>query len=148
MKITMKNTMQEFREFIAKGNVVDMAIGVIMGSAFGKIVSSLVDNILMPLIGVLIGGLDFADLSVKVGGATIQYGLFIQNIVDFLIIAICMFVMMKAFAKFRHEEEVTEVEEAPAEPSEEVRLLSEIKDLLARQTGAADMDPTAVKASK
>lgn len=67
---------------------------------------------------------------------------------DFLIIAICMFVMMKAFAKFRHEEEVTEVEEAPAEPSEEVRLLSEIKDLLARQTGAADMDPTAVKASK
>lgn len=144
----MKNTMQEFREFIAKGNVVDMAIGVIMGSAFGKIVSSLVDNILMPLIGVLIGGLDFADLSVKVGGATIQYGLFIQNIVDFLIIAICMFVMMKAFAKFRHEEEVTEVEEAPAEPNEEVRLLSEIKDLLARQTGAADMDPTAVKASK
>ena len=81
----------EFKTFISKGNVVDMAVGVIIGSAFGKIVTSLVNDVLMPLIGVVLGGLDFSNLSIKVGDATVMYGSFIQSIVDFLIVAFCTF---------------------------------------------------------
>ena len=90
---------KEFKEFISKGNVVDLAVGVIIGGAFGKIVSSLVDNILMPLIGLLLGGVNFSELSFKVKDATVNYGLFIQNIVDFLIIALCVFLIVKAINK-------------------------------------------------
>ena len=81
----------EFKTFISKGNVVDMAVGVIIGSAFGKIVTSLVNDVLMPLIGVVLGGLDVSNLSIKVGDATVMYGSFIQSIVDFLIVAFCTF---------------------------------------------------------
>ena len=119
---------KEFKEFISKGNVFDMAVGVIIGGAFGKIVTSLVDNILMPLIGILIGGLNFAELSVKVKDATIGYGVFIQNIVDFLIIALCIFLVVKAMNKFKKKEEA-----APAGPSEEVLLLREIRDSLKKK---------------
>ena len=122
------STLKEFKEFISKGNVFDMAIGVIIGGAFGKIVTSLVDNILMPLIGLIIGGLDFSKLVIKVKDAEIAYGLFIQNVVDFLIVALCIFMVVKLFSKFKKKKE--EEPEAPAEPSEEVLLLREIRDSL------------------
>ncbi len=122
------STLKEFKEFISKGNVFDMAIGVIIGGAFGKIVTSLVDNILMPLIGLIIGGIDFSKLVIKVKDAEIGYGLFIQNVVDFLIVALCIFMVVKLFSKFKKKKE--EEPEAPAEPSEEVLLLREIRDSL------------------
>ena len=123
----------EFKTFISKGNVVDMAVGVIIGSAFGKIVTSLVNDVLMPLIGVVLGGLDFSNLSIKVGDATIAYGNFIQTIFDFLIVAFCIFLMVKLFERFRKKEKKEEEkkEEAPKK-SDEVLLLEEIRDLLAK----------------
>ena len=122
------STFKEFKEFISKGNIFDMAVGVIIGGAFGKIVTSLVNDIIMPLVGILIGGHDFTGLVAKVGDATINYGTFIQNIVDFLIVALCIFVVVKAMSKFKKKEEAAP--EAPAEPSEEVLLLREIRDSL------------------
>ena len=126
------STFKEFKDFISKGNVFDMAVGVIIGGAFGKIVTSLVDNIFMPLIGVLIGGHDFSNLTVQVKDATIEYGIFIQNIVDFLIVALCMFLVIKVMAKFKKKEE-EEAPEKPAEPSEEILLLREIRDSLKKK---------------
>ena len=105
-----------------------MAVGVIIGGAFGKIVTSLVDNILMPLIGLIIGGLDFSNLTIKVKDATVSYGLFIQNVVDFLIVALCIFFVVKLISKLKKKQE--EEPETPAEPSEEVLLLREIRDSL------------------
>lgn len=109
--------LNEFKKFISKGNVVDLAVGVIIGGAFGKIVSSLVNDILMPIIGVLIGGIDFSSLSIKVGKANIAYGMFIQNIIDFLIIAFCVFIFVKLVNKLsnltkkeKEEEKITETE--------------------------------------
>ncbi len=125
------STFKEFKEFISKGNIFDMAIGVIIGSAFGKIVSSLVDNIFMPLIGILVGGHDFSSLSIKVKDATIGYGVFLQNVVDFLIVALCIFFVVKAMSKFKKKEEAAP--EKPAEPSEEVLLLREIRDSLKKK---------------
>lgn len=122
-----KKVVGEFKEFISKGNIVDMAVGVIIGSAFGKIVSSLVNDIFMPLIGIIIGGLDFSKLTLTVGEAVIAYGTFIQNIVDFLIIALCIFMMIKVLTKFKKKEEV---KPEPLKESEEVVLLREIRDLL------------------
>lgn len=88
--------LKEFREFAVRGNVIDLAVAVIIGGAFGKIVSSLVDNIIMPLVGLLIGGVDFKNLAVTVGNAKVEYGLFIQNVVDFIIIAFVIFLMIRA----------------------------------------------------
>ena len=119
------STLKEFKDFISKGNIFDMAVGVIIGGAFGKIVTSLVNDIIMPLVGIIIGGHDFTGLVAKVGDAEIAYGTFIQNIVDFLIVALCIFVIVKAMAKFKKKEEA-----APAEPSEEILLLREIRDSL------------------
>ena len=124
------NTLKEFKDFISKGNVFDMAVGVIIGSAFGKIVTSLVDNIFMPLIGMIIGGLDFSKLSFKVKDATIGYGLFIQNVVDFLIVALCIFFVIKLFSKLKRKKEETP---EPPKPSEEVLLLREIRDTLKKK---------------
>lgn len=123
-----KKVVSEFKEFISKGNIVDMAVGVIIGSAFGKIVTSLVNDIFMPLIGVIIGGLDFTSLTIKVGEAVISYGVFIQNIVDFLIMAGCIFLMIKILAKFKKKEEVKE--EQVVKEDENTVLLREIRDLL------------------
>lgn len=120
----------EFKTFISRGNVVDMAVGVIIGGAFGKIVTSLVNDVLMPIIGVFLGGLDFSDLSIKVGDATIKYGSFIQTIVDFLIVAFCIFMIVKLFESFKKKKE--EAEEAPKK-SDEVLLLEEIRDLLKKK---------------
>ncbi len=122
------STFKEFKEFISKGNIFDMAVGVIIGGAFGKIVTSLVNDIIMPLVGIIIGGHDFTGLVAKVGDAEIAYGTFIQNIVDFLIVALCIFVVVKAMSRFKKKEEAAP--EAPAEPSEEVLLLREIRDSL------------------
>ena len=94
-KDIVKKEKEEFKKMILRGNIIDMAVGVIIGSAFSKIVTSLVNDILMPFLGVVLGGLDFSGLSIKIGEATIKYGSFIQSIVDFLIIAICIFVMVK-----------------------------------------------------
>ena len=128
VEIKKVKMVDEFKNFISRGNVVDMAVGVIIGGAFGKIVTSLVNDILMPLIGVLIGGHDFSNLSIKVKDASIAYGAFIQAIVDFLIIALCIFVMVKIFEKFKRKEEP---KEEPAKvDSDQVVLLREIRDLL------------------
>ena len=121
----------EFKTFISRGNVVDMAVGVIIGGAFGKIVTSLVNDVLMPVIGVFLGGLDFSDLSIKVGDATINYGSFIQTIVDFLIVAFCIFMIVKLFESFKKKKE-EETEEAPKK-SDEALLLEEIRDLLKKK---------------
>ena len=125
-----ENTLKEFKEFISKGNIVDMAIGVIIGSAFGKIVTSLVNDIFMPIISVIIGGLDFSNLSIKVGNSAIMYGSFIQNVVDFLIVAACIFFMIKVLSKFKKKEEV----KTKTTVDENTLLLREIRDLLKKKS--------------
>ena len=123
--------LKEFKTFAMKGNVMDMAVGVIIGGAFGKIVSSLVDDVLMPVIGMLTGGIDFKDLALTVGDANIKYGNFLQNVIDFLIIAFSIFVMIKAINRLIHKrEEETKSPPAPPAPSKEEQLLSEIRDIL------------------
>lgn len=123
-------TVHEFKDFISKGNVIDMAVGVIIGGAFGKIVTSIVNDILMPLLGIVIGGIDFTGLSLTVGGANIAYGVFIQNVIDFLIVAVCIFIFVKIIGKFgKKEEEAAE----PPKPDEKIELLKEIRDLLKEQ---------------
>ena len=124
----------EFKEFAMKGNVMDMAVGVVIGGAFGKIVSSLVDDILMPLVGMLTGNIDFSKLAFKFGegdlSANLTYGNFIQNVVDFLIVAFCIFLMLKGINKLnRKKEEAPAEPAAPAGPTQE-ELLAEIRDLL------------------
>lgn len=121
---------KEFKEFTSKGNVLDLAVGVIIGGAFGKIVTSLVDDIIMPFIGLIIGGLDFSDLSIVIGKATIKYGMFIQNVVNFLIIAFSVFMIVKAVNKVRRIKPEEKEEEVVEAPSKEEALLAEIRDLL------------------
>ena len=129
----MKKELGEYRKFISRGAVLDMAVGVIIGGAFSKIVSSLVDDIFMPLLGVILGGLDFSGLSIKIGDASIMYGSFIQSIVDFLIIAICIFVMIKVVTKIRDKADKKlgiEHKKEEKKKDEQVILLEEIRDLL------------------
>ena len=138
----MGNLLKEFKEFAVKGNVMDMAIGVIIGGAFGKIVTSLVNDIIMPGIGVLTGGINFSDYKfviqqgvmngeeVITPEVAITWGSFVQTIVDFLIIAFCIFLAIKAINRFKRKEE--EAPAAPAGPSQE-ELLTEIRDLLKDQ---------------
>ena len=132
-KETIMGFVKEFKEFAVKGNVMDMAVGVIIGGAFGKIVSSLVDDVIMPVVGKLTGGVDFTTLSVKLGegedAAKLAYGQFIQNIIDFVIVALCIFIMIKLMNKLTKKKE-EEAPAAPAEPSNEEKLLTEIRDLL------------------
>ncbi|AAP96733.1 mechanosensitive ion channel protein MscL [[Haemophilus] ducreyi] len=128
--------LKEFREFAVKGNVMDMAVGVIIGGAFGKIVSSLVSDVIMPPIGWLIGGVDFKDLAIQIAPAKegaeavmLKYGAFIQNIFDFLIIAIAVFSMVKAINSLKRPPEVAEAPAVAKGPTQE-ELLAEIRDLL------------------
>lgn len=131
-----KGFWSEFKTFIARGNVMDLAVGVIVGSAFTGIVTSLTNNILMPIIGVVIGGFDFSKLALNVTiwgrEVAINYGLFIQSTVDFLLTALCIFIIIKLMNKFFAKKEEEKKEEKPAEPvkSDEVKLLEEIRDLL------------------
>lgn len=122
--------LKEFKKFISKGNVVDLAVGVIIGGAFGKIVSSLVDDILMPIIGVIIGGVDFSNLSIKVGGAKIAYGMFIQNVIDFLIIAFCVFIFVKLVNKLSHIAKIEDEDEKKKQVETELTVLKEIREEL------------------
>jgi large conductance mechanosensitive channel len=112
--------------------VIDLAVAVVIGAAFGKIVSSLVDNIITPLVGLLMGGIDFTGLSHTVGDATVTYGVFIQSIIDFTIVALVIFMVVKALNKATAVAKEPEAPAAPAEPSEEVKLLREIRDNLRR----------------
>lgn len=122
----------EFKKFISKGNVVDMAVGVIIGGSFGKIVTSLVNDIITPTIGIIIGGIDFSNLSIQINEAKIMYGNFIQTIIDFLIIAICIFTVIRTFEKIKNKKEKVVVEKS--KKSDEVLLLEEIRDLLKKET--------------
>lgn len=124
--------MKEFKQFAMRGNVIDLAVGVIIGAAFGKIVSSLVGDIVMPLLGMVIGGVDFKELKVKLGApmegmqqATINYGIFIQTVFDFTIIALAIFVAIRGINKLSNPKEAT-----PAEKPADIKLLEEIRDLL------------------
>lgn len=128
----MKNLIQEFKKFIMRGNVVDLAVGVVMGNAFSKIVTSLVNDIIMPIIGVIIGGHDFKNLSITIGKAQIMYGSFIQNIIDFLIIAASIFAFIKLINVIMPKKEEPK-KEVKKEVSEEVLLLREIRDSLKKE---------------
>jgi large conductance mechanosensitive channel len=119
---------KEFREFAVKGNVVDLAVGVIIGAAFGKIVASLVGDVVMPLVGTLIGGVDFSGLSVQFRDAKIQYGKFLQTCLDFLIIAWAIFVAVKIINRLKRDEPPP-----PAPPTRQEELLAEIRDLLKKK---------------
>ncbi len=119
--------LKEFKKFIARGNVLDLAVGVIVGGAFSSIVTSLVNNIFTPIIGLIVGGVDFSSLSITFRDTKIMYGAFIQSVIDFLIVAFCLFIVVKTVNKVTHKKE-----EKPAKPtkSEELKTLEEIRDLL------------------
>jgi len=124
----MKKFMEEFKQFIARGNVMDMAVGVIIGGAFSAITTSLINDIIMPLLGIFTGSISFAALSFTVNGAVVAYGNFIQAILNFLVMAFVVFCLVKALNKLHRKKE--EVPAAPPEPSAEEKLLAEIRDLL------------------
>jgi large conductance mechanosensitive channel len=126
----MKEFIREFKLFAMKGNVMELAVAVVIGAAFGKIVASLVENIIMPTIGILLGGIDFTTWSLNVGEATITYGVFIQSVFDFTIIAFVIFLVLRALAKLQKKEEIKPI--VQKEPSDEVKLLMEIRDSLRR----------------
>lgn len=135
----MKGFVQEFKEFISRGSVVDLAVGVIIGGAFTAIVNSLVNDIIMPVVGLIIGGIDFSELKYVITPATattpeaaICYGAFIQNVVNFLLVAFVIFLLVKGINKFHRKKEVEEPVEEP-EPEENILLLREIRDLLKKK---------------
>lgn len=123
---------QDFKAFAMKGNVLDLAIAVVIGTAFGKIVTSLVEDLIMPAVGLLLGGFSIADAVYKVGDATLKYGAFLQSVLDFFIIAFSIFMVIRLFMKFRRKEEMPEEETVP-ELDKKEELLVEIRDLLKNQ---------------
>ncbi|GAB1405712.1 large-conductance mechanosensitive channel protein MscL [Lentimicrobium sp.] len=133
--------LDEFKAFAMRGNVVDMAVGIIIGAAFGKIISSLVSDVIMPPLGLLLGRIDFSDMTYvmkeavikgeeTIPAVTLNYGMFIQNVVDFLIIAFAIFMVIKAMNSMKRKKEAAEQVAAPPPPSKEEELLAEIRDLL------------------
>lgn len=136
---------KEFKEFISRGNVVDLAVGVIIGGAFSTIVSSLVDDILMPVIGMILGGVNFSNLSIKLGDARIMYGMFIQNVIDFLIIAFCVFLFVKfmnELSRIGHKNDKKKEEKEEIQETE-LTILKEIRDTLKK-----DQKPKTTKTKK
>lgn len=125
----MKKFLQEFKDFAMRGNVIDLAVGVIIGGAFGAITTSLINDIIMPLIGIFVSEASFADLSVTIGQAEITYGNFIQAVLNFIIMAFIVFCMVKSINKLTRKNEETPPP-SPPEPSNEEKLLMEIRDLL------------------
>jgi len=119
---------KEFKAFVSRGNVIDLAVAVILGAAFGSIIKSLVDDIIMPLVGIILGGIDFTALTLQVGNATLTYGNFIQAIVNFLVVAFALFLIIRSVNKTQKQE--APAPPAPPEPSAEEKLLAEIRDLL------------------
>ena len=142
---------KEFKEFISRGNVIDLAVGVIIGGAFGKIVTSVVNDLIMPFIGIALGGIDFSNITLTVRNAEIRFGSLIQSIIDFLIIAVCIFIIVKAINKLlpkkNAKEEVKEVVKAK---DENTILLEEIRDLLKEQKSpkTKEVKKTTKKSSK
>lgn len=128
-KKKIKKGIEEFKNFVVRGNALDLVVGVIVGGAFGKIVSSLVNDILMPIIGIFLGGLDFSNLSITIKDAKIMYGAFIQNVIDLLIISLCVFIIVKIVNKIFHTKEKKEEKVK----SDETILLEEIRDILKKK---------------
>ncbi len=130
----MKEFITEFKQFAMRGNVIDLAVAVVIGTAFGKITSSLVDNIIMPFLGILMGGIDFSDYAFTFGKSTITYGVFVQSVIEFVLIAFAVFVLVKILKKVKETLTVAEEKKAAEvqPPSEEVLLLREIRDNLRR----------------
>ncbi len=128
----MKKFIHDFKEFISKGNVLDLAIAVVIGNAFNAIVSSLVNDVIMPLVGIIIGGIDFTNIKITYKTSSIMVGNFIQNIINFLIIALSIFVMIRVFQKLSHKKKEEPPKEEPPK-REEVILLEEIRDLLRKE---------------
>ncbi len=130
----MKSFLEQFKAFAMKGNVIDLAVAVVIGAAFGKIVSSLVADIITPVIGLLMGGIDFSGLTYTVGDAVLAYGIFVQSVIDFIIVALAIFMVVKGITKAQEKATKKEdvAEEKPKEPSEEVLLLREIRDSVKR----------------
>jgi len=126
----MKKFFSDFKAFALKGNVIDLAVAVIIGGAFGKITASLVNDIIMPLFGVLLGGVNFSELSANIGGVNIMYGLFIQALIDFLIIAFTIFIVIRILGNFKRKKPEAEAAEEPAAKADDILLLEEIRDLL------------------
>ena len=126
----MKKFLEEFKAFAMRGNVMDLAVGVIIGGAFSSITNSLINDIIMPVIGIFVSEASFADLSVNVGQAVITYGNFIQAVINFVILAFVVFCMVKAVNKVAHKKEEPAPPPPPPEPSNEEKLLTEIRDLL------------------
>jgi large conductance mechanosensitive channel len=132
--------LNEFKEFAVKGNVLDMAVGIIIGAAFGTVVQSLVNDVIMPPVGLLLGGVDFAELAIQIGtgpegeAVNISYGLFINAVISFLIVAWAVFMIVRSFNRLKRQEEAAEAAPpAPPEPTAEEKLLGEIRDLLKTQ---------------
>ena len=128
----MKNFIEEFKSFAMKGNVIDLAVAVVIGAAFGKIVSSLVTNIITPLIGIILGGIDFSGLQLAVGDTAITYGIFIQSVVDFVIVSFVIFLAIKIMSRLQKKEDAKPETEKVVESSPEIKLLTEIRDSLRR----------------
>lgn len=131
------NILKEFKEFALKGNVLDLAIGVIIGGAFGKIVTSLVQDIIMPLVGMLLGGVNLSGLTVTIGDSPLTYGVFLQTVIDFLIVSAAIFLFVKAINRFKRKEETKPEPQEETKPSNEEVLLTEIRDLLRQQNNRA-----------
>ena len=129
----MKKFIAEFKEFALKGNMVDLAIGMIIATSFNAVVKSIVDDIMMPLFGIILGGKDFSGLAVTVGEAQIKYGMLIQNLINFVIIAFCLFLMVKVMNKLKNPKPVEEAPAVPAPKPDDIQLLEEIRDLLAKE---------------
>ena len=130
----MKKELSEFKKFIARGNVIDLAVGVIIGGAFSSIVTSLVNNILTPILGLVLGGVDFSNLAITFKDTKIEYGAFIQSIIDFLIIAVCIFIIIKFINKIAHIKKKEEEKAAPKKSDEALSLKNKI-DLLKEKNG-------------
>jgi len=126
----MKGFVEEFKAFAIKGNVIDLAVAVVIGAAFGNIVSSLVANIIMPIVGILLGGIDFTDMGITLGKAFIGYGIFIQSMVNFAIVAFVIFLVVKALTRLKGTDEVVVEVPVPAVIPEDIVLLREIRDAL------------------
>lgn len=129
----MKKFLQEFKDFAMRGNVMDLAVGVIVGGAFSSITTSLINDIIMPFVGIFVSEASFADLSVNIGNAVITYGNFIQAVINFIIMAFVVFCMVKAVNQISRKKKETPPPPAPPEPSNEEKLLTEIRDLLKAQ---------------
>ncbi len=127
------NFIEEFKKFAMRGNVVDLAVGIVIGAAFQKIVTSLVNNIITPLIGSLMGGVDFTGYAITIRESEITYGVFIQSIIDFIIVALAIFIAIKVMNELQKKENAKPEEKKVVEPSEEVKLLREIRDALQKK---------------